>query len=466
MVYAEAMTIFFCGIGGSGMFPLAFLLKSTGAAIAASDRSFDQGKTPDKFAFLQQQGIRLFPQDGSGITDDVTALIISNAVEDTIPEVVAAKARNIPIRKRAELLAELVNKASRRVVVAGTSGKTTTTGMIAFLAQETGLEPAVMNGGIFNNYTAQHPYCSWLAGTSGLFITEADESDGSIALYQPDLAILNNVSLDHKSMEELRQLFGDYLKRAKHAVLNFDSAEVRELTATAQVPFTSYSLAGQAATLQASNIIPGRAGIQATITNTATGEVAQLHLGVPGQHNVANAMAALSTALWLGIPLAIACEVLGRFKGIKRRMDVVGTANDITVIDDFGHNPDKIAATLSTLRAFPGRLLVMFQPHGFGPLRLMRGELVEAFKQLLDTNDKVYLPEPYYAGGTVDRSVGSRHIVEDLQKQGVQAEVFATRADTAPAILRDAKAGDRIVIMGARDDTLSDFAHMLLRELA
>jgi len=197
-----------------------------------------------------------------------------------------------------------------------------------------------------------------------------------------------------------------------------------------------------------------------------TGETFAVELKVPGLHNVANALAALSVAKACGVPLAEAAVHLGSFSGIRRRLEVVGTANEITVIDDFAHNPDKISATLETMHAFPGRLLLMFQPHGYGPIRLMRNALVDCFASGLRDEDVLVMPEPVYFGGTVDRSVGSGAIVSDIERRGREAFAFPDRSACGDALVRLARRGDRIVVMGARDDSLSQFAHELVRRLA
>jgi len=183
-------------------------------------------------------------------------------------------------------------------------------------------------------------------------------------------------------------------------------------------------------------------------------------------HNVANALAALSAAKACGVALTAAAAFLGEFSGIRRRLEIVGTANEMTVFDDFAHNPEKISATLETLHAFPGRLLLMFQPHGYGPIRFMRDALVECFANGLRDEDILVMPEPVYFGGTVDRSVGSNDIVSEIQRRGRKAFAFADRSACGDMLVKLARRGDRIVIMGARDDSLSQFAHELLPRLA
>ncbi len=185
-------------------------------------------------------------------------------------------------------------------------------------------------------------------------------------------------------------------------------------------------------------------------------------LSVPGRHNIANALAAIAAATALGVPVAQAVKGVGHFNGLARRFDIVGTANNITVIDDFGHNPDKIAATLATLKAFPGRIIVFFQPHGYGPIRVMGTELAAVFANMLGEDDHLILCDPVYFGGTVDKSIGSQSITDAV---GERADYIPTREDCGKRIVELAQPGDRIVIMGARDDTLSAYASDILKQL-
>ena len=159
-------------------------------------------------------------------------------------------------------------------------------------------------------------------------------------------------------------------------------------------------------------------------------------------------------------PYAITCG-----SGIRRRLEIVGTAHEITIIDDFAHNPDKISATLTTLHAFPGRLLLMFQPHGYGPIRLMKDALVDCFVNGLRDEDILIMPEPVYFGGTVDRSVASRDVISEIERRGRKALVFPDRSACGDALVGLARSGDRIVIMGARDDSLSQYARELIRRI-
>ena len=460
---------FFCGIGGSGMLPLAMIVQARGAVIEGSDRALDQGRTPEKFDWLRAHGVTLYPQDGSGVTRADQTVIATGAIEETVPDIGAARRAGATIKTRPELLSNLFNAAPTSVGVAGTSGKSTITGMIAWILHQTGREPTVMNGAVMKNFAdADHPFASALIGGPDLFVSEVDESDGSIARYNPTVAVVSNISLDHKSMEELRDLFGGFTARATTAVLNLDNPETaalaQELAQTLPAgKAITFGLGEEKADLSAHDLQPLPTGMRFRLIEGWSEH--DVILNVPGAHNVANALAALGATRALGVPTAEAVKALETFAGIRRRMEVVGTASDITVIDDFAHNPDKIAATLKTLHAFDGRLLILFQPHGFGPLKLMKSEFIDGFAGLMREDDVLLMPEPVYYGGTTDRSVGSEDIASGVRAAGRQAEALATRADCGDRIVEIAKPGDRIIVMGARDDTLSTFAAELLGRL-
>src|SRR4051794_36928353 len=398
--------IFFSGIGGSGMLPLASIVRAGGARVAGSDRSLDAGRTPHKFDYLRSLGIQLFPQDGSGLQPGMT-LVTSAAVEATVPDVVRAKELGLQHLTRPEFLARLLNSAQRSVAVGGTSGKSTVTGMIGWILHACHRQPTVMNGAVMKNFvTPSAPFASALVGDPELFVSEVDESDGSIALYKPEVAVLTNISLDHKEMAELRSLFAAFLLRARRAVLNLDDPETRALADV--VPSNncvSYGFDSPGADFMGKDLQLQPGGV--TFALEAEGERHEICLAVPGRHNASNALAAIAAARLLGVRLEDSVNALARFDGLRRRLETVGEAGGVTVIDDFAHNPDKIEATLGTLRAQPGRLLIMFQPHGYGPLNKMGEQLAQSFAGGMAPDDRLYLSDPVYQGGTVDRTRGS-----------------------------------------------------------
>lgn len=457
---------FFCGIGGSGMLPLALILRGHGAQVSGSDRSRDQGRSAEKFAWLESLGFTLFPQDGSGVTSAGQTLVASAAVEDTVPEVVRAAELGCPRMSRAQLLATLFNAAPFGVAVGGTSGKSTVTGMTGWIMTEAGRDPTIMNGAVMKNFVREDtPFASARVGGGDAFVSEVDESDGSIALYRPKVAVLGNVSLDHKSLEELRELFGDFLARADVSAINIDDAETAALASRAQ-RLVTFGITSPEAQIGAVDVVEGPTSLAATVLDRRDGSAHALTLKVPGRHNLYNALAAIAAANAAGVPVSEAVAALCTFAGLARRFDIVGTSpGGVTVIDDFGHNPDKVSATLATLKAHPGRVIAFFQPHGYGPLRQMGAELAQVLARKLGPEDVTLLCDPVYFGGTVDRSQGSGRIADLIREHGGTAEYIPARADCGARIAQIARPGDRVVVMGARDDTLTVFAKDLLAAL-
>lgn len=458
----EAKSYFFCGIGGSGMLPLALIVQGRGNHVAGSDRTLDQGRLAPKFAFLERRGIALFPQDGSGVVSGDQFLVTSAAIEESVPDVVKAAEVGAPRIARPELLAELFNAAPLGIAVGGTSGKSTVTGMIGWILHAMGRDPTVMNGAVMKNFVSPDlPFASALVGAGDAFVSEVDESDGSIALYRPGIAVLNNITLDHKSLDELRHLFRDFAARAERVVLNLDDDEARFLAAALpHEQLKTYSFNDPAADLVGSEIVEEPFAISFKAAGVS------VRLQVPGRHNAENALAALAAAEAAGVPLEAGAAALAGFTGLRRRFERVGQAGGVAVIDDFGHNPDKIAATLRTLHAFPGRLLLFFQPHGYGPLRTMKDALIATFAGGMAAEDVLIMPDPVYYGGTTSREVGSSDIVEGVAGLGRGAEHIADRPQCADRLVALARPGDRIVVMGARDDTLTLFAEDLVARLA
>ncbi len=448
---------FFCGIGGSGMLPLALIAQARGAEVWGSDRSRDQGRTPDKFAWLESRGMRLFAQDGSGVSAPEQVIVASAAVEASVPDIARAQALGCRRMTRAELNAELFNAATARIGIAGTSGKSTVTGMIGWILHRAGRDPTVMNGAVMRNFAGpDRPFASAVTGGSDAYVSEVDESDGSIALYNPSIAVVTNISLDHKSLDELHDLFGQFTRKAATSIVNADDAESAPLRHARAVTFGF----ADGAHVRASAYRAEDFGSHFTVH--AAGSSHGAFIRMPGRHNVSNALAAIAATHAAGVPVAEAVAALADFTGLARRYEVVGSAGGITVIDDFAHNPDKVAATLAAATAQPGRLLIFFQPHGYGPLRQMGKELAASFSGGMRTGDKLFVCDPVYFGGTVDRSRGSKELVFDVISGGGYAVHMSARSSCGEAIVTEARSGDRILILGARDDTLTDFARGVL----
>lgn len=456
----EAKRYFFCGIGGSGMLPLATIAHARGAEVWGSDRGHDQGRVPEKFSWLESTGIRLFPQDGSGIQSADQIVVASAAVEDSVPDIAQAKALNCPRMTRAELNASLFNDAEKRIGIAGTSGKSTVTGMVGWILDSVGHKPTIMNGAVMRNYVNDsNGFASALVGGADCYVSEVDESDGSIALYTPSVAIVTNVSLDHKSLDELHALFGAFCEKAEVAIINADDAESAALRLPGRLTFGF----AEDADVRATDVAILGDGTTFTLIIGDTRFDARLRM--VGRHNVANALAAIAATRALGVSVRDAVMALESFAGLARRYEVVGQAGGVTVIDDFAHNPDKVAATLAAATATEGRLLIFFQPHGYGPLKQMGAELADAFAQGMRSEDKLYISDPIYYGGTVERSDVAKKLVYNVFRQQKFAVHMPRRESCADGMLAMARSGDRILVLGARDDSLTDFARDLVARL-
>lgn len=449
----------FCAIAGSGMSALAQVLKFKNHDIYGTDRSFDQGKEQKAKQKLTELGIKLYPQDGSMLDKTFDVLYASTAVEDTIPDIKRAKELNIPIKHRSDLLADIFSSHKYNIAVGGTSGKSTVTAMIGYILDKSAKSPLVINGALLKNYENLSGIPNVILNNGEYCVIEADESDGSIEKYTPFISVINNISLDHKSIEELQQLFGTFAQKAKRGVvLNKDCPNSSAIAHINKNTLT-FSITDSSADFYAKNIT----AIQNGTSYTHNGK--QYTLNLIGKFNVSNAMCAIACCSLLGIDAHTSCKILESFLGTKRRLEVLGQTNNITIIDDFAHNPDKVNASMSALKSYKGRLILMFQPHGFSPMRLMGREIIASFNRHMDDQDILLIPEIFFAGGTVKRDISSLDLVNYAIELGSNAKFFPTRDELKQHILKIAKPNDRIVLMGARDNSITDMGFELLEKL-
>lgn len=451
--------ISFCGISGNGVSALAQIMAKKGFEVRGSDRSFDLGGDQDRKKALQEVGISIYPQDGSGITDDLDVLYVSTAVEDSIEDVKVAKAKNITIKTRPDLLAELFHQYTHNIAVSGTSGKTTTTAMIGYILDTLGQKPCMINGGYLRNYENQKGISNIIYNEGDICVIEADESNGTIEKYHPYIGLINNIGVDHKSLDELIGLFNDFATRCKYGlVVNIDCDNCKDIKHPTKKT-TTFSLLDSKADFFAYNIKAIPDGTQYSIDGKS------FKLNLIGRFNVSNALAAIAVCSLLGIDKFDAAKTLEGFLGTQRRLEVVGTKNGITFIDDFAHNPDKVGASVSALKDYPGRLIIMFQPHGFAPMKLTGKDIIRAFADRFDKEDILIMPDIYFVGGTADKSISSKDMIEQAIELGLNAHYLPARQEVEKFILENAKPGDRIIIMGARDNTLPEFSRQLLKEI-
>ncbi|MGE4249765.1 MAG: L,D-transpeptidase family protein [Parvibaculaceae bacterium] len=443
----------YAGLGGSGMSALAQFQVMTGGKASGSDRAFDRGERATLRARLERVGCTVLPQDGSGLGPDCAALVVSTAVEDQVPDVVAARALAIPVIHRSELLAHFV-AAHRSIAVTGTSGKSTVTAMIFAVLSGAGRDPSVIIGGDLPELSAQGlPGNAW-AGRSDLLVVEADESDGSLVRYEPTVGVILNLQRDHKEMAEVAAIFATLRARAREALVVGDAENLDPLAGGA----LRFGL-GPRADIRGEDVElhPGSSRFRVGDTH--------FELSVPGAHNVANALAAIATCHVLGVELQDMVDPLAGFSGIGRRFQSVGKARGVEVIDDFAHNGEKIAAAIRTAKLRARRVLAIYQPHGFGPTRFLRRDFVATFSRELGPDDRLFMLEVFYVGGTATRDFSSADIVAEIAALGPKAEFAPSREWLMDRIAQEARPGDLVLVMGARDPSLSELARLMLARI-
>lgn len=439
------MNAFFLGIGGMGMSGLAKILAQSNLPVAGSDRNLEG----DYCKRLLALGVPIYPQDGTGpeifmakhgLKPEEVTIVKSTAVEDQVPDVQAARRLGMKEIMRSDLLASMFND-KRGIAIGGTSGKTTTTGLVAWLLKFAGLEPSCAVGGVISGLDTNA-----FLGAGPHFVIEADESDGSIVKYTPAISLITNISRDHKSLEELRDLFKTFSNHVKDdgaTILCADDPENMRLKPFLKGRIITYGL-DPSADVHPENVIIARDQISFSWMNVP------FSLLMPGQHNLQNALGALAVARILGIPAETAAAALLAFPGMKRRFERVGTVNGVTVVDDFAHNPAEISAAIEAARKVSRRRFIVYQPHGYGPTRFTRDDLVQVFSSL-GPDETLYLDEIFYGGGTVEKDVSAGDLVNQIRRRFDGAHFLGDRTKIVEQITAQVKPGDLVLVMGARD---------------
>lgn len=412
---------------------LAHLLIHEGINVSGSDRSYDRGENIELFNKLKAMGIKIYPQDGSGVGKGISKVIISRAIEEDNPDLIMAKRLKIPISYRQDELKKIFRKYSG-IAVAGTSGKTTVVGMIGCIFDTAGQDVTVVNGGIMKNYVTKKDIGNVHIGRLPYFCVETDESEGDLKGYAPDIGVITNIGLDHMSSDRLKMVYSDFAREVRgKLIMGGDiKAEGIEL-------YPSYSIFR----------VDGK----------------RIRLNTPGLHNVYNALSAIGVAYVWGILSSQIVKGLEKFEGIECRFEVVSNHNGIRVIDDYAHNPDKISAALQTAHIGEGRVIAVYQPHGYGPTRMFLKELAQAFAGDLREKDFLFIPKIYYAGGKVKKDVSSGDLAREIKRRNksLHVEYIPERDDIKTKIKKFARRGDTVLIMGARDNTLHNWARGILR---
>jgi len=448
----------FSGVAGAGMNPLAQLMRARGHRVQGSDRAFDQGRSAEVEARLRRAGVVLRPQDGTAVTHDIDRFVYSTAVEADTPEMRAARALGLELVPRPALLAEIVNHGHPGVAVAGTSGKSTITGMVAWILREAGVPATILGGAALVGEDGGG--CVAAGPAEGPVIAEACESDGTLVGYRPAIGLVHNISRDHGEVGDVRGQFTTFADNSARLLINVACREAAAL-APGRAPLTYGAAAGADAVLAVITPGPDRAvGIL-----RAGGRSISLDLPQPGVHNLENAVAAALVALELGVASGAIEAALARFPGVARRFEVIGTtASGIRVVDDYAHNGEKLRAAITTAQAGASRLVAVFQPHGFGPARFLRAELRELLPRILRGQDRFGYLEIFYAGGTVTKDISSRILADDLPAP-VRCGYAADHAAAVQWIRAEARPGDTVLVMGARDPALPALARAALASL-
>ena len=442
--------VHYVGIAGGGVSALAQFHAMGGGQASGSDRSFDRGEALRTREQLERLGIRIFSQDAGALALRPDYLVASGAVEADVADVKEARARKIEVRHRAEELARVVAER-KAIAVAGTSGKSTVAAMVFAILSAAKLDPSIITGGELVELKERGLLGNAWRGKGEWLVIEADESDGTLVRYSPSISVILNVSKDHKEIFEIRNLFREFKSRSKICLVSADPdlADLR----TGSVVF------GQGGQLSAEEVKLGPRSSEFWIGRT------RFTLPCPGAHNVENALAAVAAAQAAEVPLEAAAQALSHFRGVARRFETIGETRGVLVIDDFAHNPAKVEAAIRAAKLGGRRVLAVFQLHGYAPARFLKNEFVDAFARALGPNDRLWMPEIYYAGGSVTRDISAKDVADAVRARGRRARFALDRNGIPAAIAAEASQGDVVLSMGARDPSLPEFARKIFSHL-
>jgi len=434
-------SVHFTGIFGSGMSALAQYLRFQGIAVSGSDRFHGSEDTASIRRSLEGLGCAVVQQDGSGVGADTDVVCVSTAIEDSNPDIAAARDRGIPIVHRSDLLAAII-ATKRTIAVAGTSGKSTVTAMIFEFLTACEKSPSLLSGAGLRRLEKQGLIGNAHSGGSDLLVVEADESDGTLVKYRPEAAVFLNISRDHKSTDETAKLFEMLAANTPWTASNADDPILATLPASMR-----FGRNGSGSWL------PDREELLPTSVKLFRNGV-EYHLPLPGDHNLENLCAALCVCEHFGCEPSALADAVRMYEGVARRFSVTATKQDIHVVDDFAHNPAKISAAVRACRGLSKRIIAVYQPHGFGPTRFLKDEYIATFQSAFQQQDSLYLLPIYYAGGTAQKDISSDDIIQGLGPVPFNAKAVNDRNELLTKLKAEAGSGDCVLLMGARDPSL------------
>lgn len=440
--------IFFIGVAGSGMSAIAQYLAAKGKNISGSDRQFSGLSQSIVYQQLTLSGVKCFPQDGSGINQGIEMVVISTAIEATNIEIQKAQLLGINIVKRSEILAT-ISREAYTIAVAGTSGKSTTVAMLYHILEQNGKSPSLMTGAGLNSLKKKGLIGNAAVGNSNILIIEADESDGSIVNYSPEIGIVLNIDKDHKAIDELMELFKIFKQNTKSKfIVNLDNVNSCILSSCKDNDFSTKSNSG----FYGTNFEQKGFCISFIVKDV------RFEIPVIGAHNMENALAAIAAAYGIGVSVEESACALKTFEGLDRRQTLIGEKNGILFIDDFAHNPVKIREAIRACQPLGKRLIAWFQPHGYAPVRFLKEDYIAEISSVLRTYDEIIMPEIYYVGGTVTKDISANNLIEGIKQNGLIATYMPDRQELALYLKSKLREGEVMLFMGARDPSLGDFA--------
>ena len=448
--------VFFIGVAGVGMSAIAQYLAGVNKKVSGSDRYFKEGEFNDIKEKLEDAGISCFLQNGDGITSETDLVVVSTAIEDSVYEVQKAKELNIQIIKRSALLA-LIAKSKRTIAIGGTSGKSTTSAMLFNILEYAGLQPSIISGAGLVSIMKENKIGNAKVGNGEWLVIEADESDGSIVQYHPEIGLLLNVDKDHQEIDELMTIFDIFKNNSKKFIVNQSNRLAKQLSQNITQDFAvdENSEAGYIA----NEFIQDGFNIKYTILNKP------FSINTIGKHNMENALAAITVANQIGVNLETCAAALKNYEGIYRRTQVLGNKHGIWVIDDYAHNPVKCAAAIKACQPVADKVVAWFQPHGYGPTRFLKVDFVNEISAALRAQDEIWMSEIYYAGGTAIKDISANDLISDIKALGKQAFFVEDRSRFLETVRPHLSENSVLLLMGARDPGLEAFSKSVFEAL-
>jgi len=448
-------SFFFIGIAGVGMSAIAQYLANIGKTVSGSDRVFNSDNENITKKQLETENIKCYKQDGSGLHSDIDVVVVSTAIENKVAEFKQAKEMGLQTVHRSKML-QAITESKKTIAISGTSGKSSTVAMLYHVLEQANLSPSFISGAGLVSLQKNGKIGNAIAGTGEWLIIEADESDGSLVNYKPEIGVVLNIDKDHKTLAELYEIFEIFKNNTKQQlIVNTKQRDVLKYATGGNCNFGTNNLAKYCG----KDFKQTGFKISFKVDNTV------FEIPTIGKHNMENALAAIAIANYIGVDMQLISNSLGSYEGIYRRMQVLEQNENYILIDDYAHNPAKISAAITACQAIGKRVVAWFQPHGFTPTLFLKNEFIAEISKSLRKDDKIYMSEIYYAGGTVNKNISASDLIKEIKSNGKNAFFVEDRNLFPSEIKNILQKGDVILLMGARDPSLECFANQVLEFL-